>query len=139
MKQLTLFFLTSLCALTLYAEQPSNHFLVGYVDQELIISELPQTKILEENLDSQTVVYEAEYAVMQKEYNQRVKQYIELNKQMSEPIKMARQAEITEYERRLVLYKQRYQELRQQTPHEDEAKIKNRHRSPITNGPPEQT
>ena len=126
MKQITLFFLIFLSTFTLYAEQPSNTFLVGYVDQELVISELPETTILEQKWDSQKVIYEAEYAIMQKEYNQRVKQYIELNKQMSEPIKMARQAEITEYERRLVLYKQRYQDHLNQIRLEGEAKINNR-------------
>jgi Skp family chaperone for outer membrane proteins len=47
---------------------------------------------------------------MTKEYDNKVKLYLERNKQMSEPIKLARQTEITELEARMAMYKKRYQE-----------------------------
>ena len=45
------------------------------------------------------------------EYNKKVKDYLEKNSTFSKPIKLARQAEITETEKRIALYKQRFEEV----------------------------
>ena len=47
---------------------------------------------------------------MSKEYERKVKAYLEKSNQMSEPIKLARQTEITELEARMDMYKKRYNE-----------------------------
>ena len=110
MKRFAFLFISVVCLLSATAQSDSI-VRIGYLNREAIVAELPQTKHLEKELDEQKNLFEKEYTIMQYEYNQKVKAYIENNKSMSEPIKLARQAEITEYEERLALYSQRYRKL----------------------------
>ena len=65
---------------------------------------------VEAQLSQLNALYTAEYERMTSEYNGKVKDYIAISKSLSEPIKLARQAEITEYEERMAIYKKRYTE-----------------------------
>jgi outer membrane protein len=83
---------------------------VAYINRAEVIVSVPQVKTVEKELLKLEEDYKAEFVKMTKEYESKVKSYLERNKQMSEPIKLARQTEITELESRMAMYKKRYQE-----------------------------
>ena len=83
---------------------------VAYINRAEVIVSVPQVKTVEKELLKLEEDYKAEFVKMTKEYESKVKSYLERNKQMSEPIKLARQTEITELEARMSMYKKRYQE-----------------------------
>ncbi|MDO4190142.1 MAG: OmpH family outer membrane protein [Bacteroidales bacterium] len=87
---------------------------IGYLNRQQIVAALPAAIQAEAMLAKQQSEFETEYQRMEQEYNEKVKHYIENNKTMSEPIRMARMTEITELEKRMVLFKQRYTETLQQ-------------------------
>lgn len=92
-------------------EQPSieqRQIKIGYINKQALINSIPAVIDLENKLKELKLTYEAEYTHMTNEYNKKVRDYIEANKSLSEPIKMARQTEIIEMEKRMVLYKERY-------------------------------
>jgi outer membrane protein len=83
---------------------------IAYINKGEILALIPQIAKIEKELAQLEDEYETEFLVMSKEYERKVKSYLERNKQMSEPIKLARQTEITELESRMAMYKQRYKE-----------------------------
>lgn len=83
---------------------------IAYVNKADVLASIPQVGKIELELAQLEKDYEAEFVKMTKEYESKVKSYLERNKQMSEPIKLARQTEITELEARMSMYKKRYQE-----------------------------
>lgn len=102
---------------TLYSQDnlsvsPSNSAVmrIAYINRDSIISVVPQVETIEKELSKLEDDYTTEFVKMTKEYENKVKIYLERNKQMSEPIRLARQTEITELEGRMSMYKKRYQE-----------------------------
>ena len=83
---------------------------IAYINRDSILAAIPQVEAIEKELSQLAKEYEVEFVKMTKEYESKVKSYLERNKQMSEPIKLARQTEITELEARMSMYKKRYQE-----------------------------
>ena len=83
---------------------------IAYINRDSIIAIIPQVTTIEKELSKLEEDYKAEFVKMTREYDNKVKSYLERNKQMSEPIKLARQTEITELEARMSMYKKRYQE-----------------------------
>jgi outer membrane protein len=83
---------------------------IAYLNRSSIEAVVPQVETIEKLLSQLKNDYEAEFVKMTKEYEGKVKSYLERNKQMSEPIKLARQTEITELEARMAMYKKRYHE-----------------------------
>ena len=81
---------------------------IGYIDFEQTLAEMDAYADVQTQLAQLAKNYDDEYARMETEYNNKVKEYIVNGKNLSEPIKLARQAEITEYEERLALYHKRY-------------------------------
>lgn len=110
MKRIFTLLFTIFTLFTLQAQEVTS-LRVGYVNREAILQQMPQTSELKAQIKTQRELFEKEYEIMQNEYNLKVKSYIENNKGMSEPIKLARQAEITEYEERLALYTKRYRKV----------------------------
>lgn len=92
------------------ALQAQDVLRVAYVDYEHLLTSMPEYVEAMNNLSQLEKNYETEYTRMQTEYNNKVKDYIANGKTLSEPIKLARQAEITECEDRMVIYKKRYTE-----------------------------
>ena len=83
---------------------------IAYINRAEIVVSVPQVQVIEKELLELEEDYKAEFEKMAKEYESKVKSYLERNKQMSEPIRLARQTEITELEARMSMYKKRYQE-----------------------------
>jgi len=89
---------------------------IGYIDRSLLLTKMSEVVQVEAQLAQLNSLYTAEYERMTSEYNAKVKDYMATSKSLSEPIKLARQAEITEYEERMAIYKQRYtEEVKKQT------------------------
>lgn len=87
---------------------------IGYVNRQQLINSQDESKAATQQIDKRQKEYEQEYRRMELEYNGKVKHYIENSKTMSDPIRLARMTEITELEKRLVLFKERYTEDLQQ-------------------------
>lgn len=87
---------------------------IGYVSRQQLIDSQDESKAATQQIDKRQKEYEQEYRRMELEYNGKVKHYIENSKTMSDPIRLARMTEITELEKRLVLFKERYTEDLQQ-------------------------
>lgn len=109
--------LSLLVGVTLYSQDNlsisqsnSDVVRIAYINRAEIVVSVPQVETIEKELLQLEKDYEAEFVKMTKEYENKVKSYLERNKQMSEPIKLARQTEITELEARMSMYKKRYQE-----------------------------
>ena len=81
---------------------------IGYIDFERTLCEMDGYADAQKQWDALAQNYAAEYARMAAEYNDKVKEYVLNGKTLSEPIKLARQAEITECEDRMDLFRQRY-------------------------------
>lgn len=81
---------------------------IGYADFDKLVAQSDFYAQASARIDDAARGYAEEYARMQNEYNSKVKEYIQSGKTLSEPIKLARQAEITECEDRISLFKQRY-------------------------------
>lgn len=92
------------------AQSNSQVVRIAYINRDSIVAAIPQVESIEKELSQLAKEYEVEFVKMTKEYESKVKSYLERNKQMSEPIKLARQTEITELEARMSMYKKRYQE-----------------------------
>ena len=95
---------------TLYSQDSAPIVRIAYVNRAEIFNSFPQVATIEKELKQLQTEYEAEFVSMTKEYERKVKAYLEKSKQMSEPIKLARQTEITELEARMDMYKKRYNE-----------------------------
>ena len=92
------------------AQSNSQVVRIAYINRDSIVAAIPQVESIEKELLQLAKEYEVEFVKMTKEYESKVKSYLERNKQMSEPIKLARQTEITELEARMSMYKKRYHE-----------------------------
>ncbi len=103
-----IFFALSFLFTTSLAAVAQDTLRIGYIDFELTLSEMDGYAHAESVVDELAANYETEYARMETEYNDKVKDYVQNSKTLSEPIKLARQAEITECEDRMDLFKQRY-------------------------------
>ena len=82
--------------------------LIGYLNSDSLFATLDEVVSVNEKIANLQVGYENEYKLMKIDYNKKVKDYIEKNATLPESIKLARQSEITETEKRIALYKQRY-------------------------------
>ncbi len=116
-KTILIIVLSLFVGVTLYSQDSlsilhSNSVVVriAYVNRAELIASVPQVKTIEKELLKLEDDYKVEFIKMTKEYESKVKSYLERNKQMSEPIRLARQTEITELEARMSMYKKRYQE-----------------------------
>lgn len=116
-KTILIIVLSLVVGVTLYSQdslyvssQNTSAVRIAYINKVDILALIPQITKIEKELSKLEEEYEAEFVVMSKEYERKVKLYLEKNKQMSEPIKLARQTEITELESRMAIYKKRYQE-----------------------------
>lgn len=89
----------------------ANPLKIGFVDRDFLISTHPKTSQIETTLSSLQEDFEKELKRMTAEYNKKVRDYLEKNDTFSKPIKLARQAEITEAEKRIAFYKQRFGEV----------------------------
>ncbi len=98
----SLFLVTALTALA------QDTLRIGYIDFERTLCEMDGYADTQKQWDALAQNYAAEYARMEAEYNDKVKEYVLNGKTLSEPIKLARQAEITECEDRMELFRQRY-------------------------------
>lgn len=87
---------------------PIQAVIIGYIDKDAVIKSLPQVQDINDKILQMRVAYEKEYNKMNEDYKSKVKDYLKENKVLSEPIKLARQAEITEIENRMVVFKDRY-------------------------------
>ncbi|HPW90028.1 MAG TPA: OmpH family outer membrane protein [Paludibacteraceae bacterium] len=102
--------------LTLLFVQAQDACKIGYIERTILFENMPEVSQVEAQLSQLNILYTKEYDRMTAEYNDKVKAYMATSKSLSEPIKLARQAEITEYEERMALYKKRYtEELKKQT------------------------
>src|SRR5574344_623804 len=81
---------------------------IGYIDFQSSLEQMDEYTAATTQLEQLSKNYADEYARMETEYNDKVKDYILNGKTLSEPIKLARQAEITECEDRMDLFKKRY-------------------------------
>ena len=110
------FFVITVCLSLFLTSQAQEQFRIGYIDHSLLFSKMSEVSQVEAQLSQLNALYTAEYERMTSEYNGKDKDYIAISKSLSEPIKLARQAEITEYEERMAIYKKRYtEELKKQT------------------------
>lgn len=91
---------------------------IGYIDMDSILNILPEKVNIDKHLQTATAEYEKEFKRMQQEYNKKVKDYLKTNSEMLDAIKLARQAEITEAEKRIAAYKIQY---KQQIKHEQDS------------------
>lgn len=108
MKRVLLFLFFSSIFFSLFAQSNEGVVRVGYINKAEFVNSMPEIVEIEENLIALQAEYEVEYQMMLTEYNERVKAYLEQQKEMTEPLRLARQAEITERESRMNLYRKRY-------------------------------
>lgn len=117
-KTILIIVLSLFVGVTLYSQDSLSVFLssnhsyvrIAYINKAEVVASVPQVKTIEKELLKLEDDYRAEFVKMTKEYESKVKSYLERSNQMSEPIKLARQTEITELETRMAMYKKRYQE-----------------------------
>jgi Skp family chaperone for outer membrane proteins len=105
------FFALSLTAQTdsVSVETPlSNPIRIGYVSRDSVLARMPESERIGREYEALEKEYTAEYDNMVKGYNQKVKSYIENSRTLNETIRLARQAEITEIEKRIQAYKESY-------------------------------
>ena len=94
----------------LSSEQQPVVVRIAYINRADILANIPQVATINKELSQLEHDYETEFLKMTKEYENKVKTYLEKNKHMSDPIKLARQTEITELEACMSMYKLRYKE-----------------------------
>ncbi len=82
---------------------------IGYIYRDSIFRTMPETERIERELTSLRQEYKEEYDLMVRNYNKKVKAYIEKDRELNETIRLAHQAEITEMEKRIQQYKESYQ------------------------------
>lgn len=92
--------------------------IIGYIDMDSILSIAPERVKIDKHIQAVTTEYEKEFKRMQQEYNKKVKDFLKNNEELLDAIKLARQAEITEAEKRLATYKLQY---KQQVKHEQDS------------------
>lgn len=110
------FFSLILCLSALLSVQAQDSCKIGYIERSALYANMPEVSQVEAQLSQLNILYTKEYDRMTTEYNEKIKAYMATGKSLSEPIKLARQAEITEYEERMALYKKRYtDEVKKQT------------------------
>lgn len=110
------FFSLILGLLALVSVQAQDSCKIGYIERSALYANMPEVSQVEAQLSQLNILYNTEYERMTTEYNAKVKAYLATSKSLSEPIKLARQAEITEYEERMAIYKKRYtEEIKKQT------------------------
>ena len=113
MKRIFSLILGLLALVSVQAQDPCK---IGYIERTALLANMPEVAQVEAQLSQLNILYTKEYDRMTTEYNEKIKAYMATGKSLSEPIKLARQAEITEYEERMALYKKRYtDEVKKQT------------------------
>lgn len=98
----------SLIAFAVCFVQAQDTIRIAYIDKQAVIQMMPEKADIDTKLSGMTAQFESEYQRMTNEYNLKVRDYLKENKELSEPIRLARQAEITESEERAAIYKLRY-------------------------------
>jgi outer membrane protein len=109
-KTILIIVLSLLVGVTLYSQDSTSIVRIAYINRVDVFNSFPQVAAINKELKQLEVDYEMEFINMSKEYERKVKAYLERSNQMSEPIKLARQTEITELEARMDMYKKRYSE-----------------------------
>lgn len=116
-KTILIIVLSLLVGVTLYSQDTlsllqhqSAVVRIAYINRADVFNSFPQVATINKELKQLEADYEIEFINMSKEYERKVKAYLEKSNQMSEPIKLARQTEITELEARMDMYKKRYSE-----------------------------
>lgn len=104
MQKILTFLFATVCVLA----SAQDTLRVGYVDRQTLLIDMPLYADAQKAYNELAKNYADEYDRIEAEYNKKVKEYIAESKQWSEPVKLARQAEITEYEERLLLFRKRY-------------------------------
>lgn len=105
-----LFLSASILAQTDSTRIVTNSIKIGFVNRDSLVSSHPKVAQIENSLKSLQEDFDKEVKRMSAEYNKKVRDYLEKNSTFSKPIKLARQAEITEAEKRIAFYKQRFEE-----------------------------
>ena len=109
-KTILIIVLSLLVGVTLYSQDSTSIVRIAYINRADVFNSFPQVAAINKELKQLEADYELEFINMSKEYERKVKAYLEKSNQMSEPIKLARQTEITELEARMDMYKKRYSE-----------------------------
>lgn len=109
-KTILIIVLSLLVGVTLYSQDSTSIVRIAYINRVDVFNSFPQVAAINKELKQLEADYEMEFINMSKEYERKVKAYLERSNQMSEPIKLARQTEITELEARMDMYKKRYSE-----------------------------
>ncbi len=109
-KTILIIVLSLLVGVTLYSQDSTSIVRIAYINRADVFNSFPQVAAINKELKQLEADYEMEFINMSKEYERKVKAYLERSNQMSEPIKLARQTEITELEARMDMYKKRYSE-----------------------------
>lgn len=81
---------------------------IGYIARDSVLKLMPETERIGRELTSLEQEYKEEYDVMVRNYNKKVKAYIEKDRNLNETIRLAHQAEITEMEKRIQKYRESY-------------------------------
>lgn len=87
--------------------------IVAYINKDSIINVHPQKFFFDKHISDATTEYESELNRMKTDYNKKIKDYLKNNNELITTIKLARQAEITEAEKRIASYKMQYQAVLQ--------------------------
>lgn len=97
------FALIMLCALPigLFAQEK-----LGHVNSQEIIKLMPELASVEKTIDELGAQWEGELLKMREEYNVKIKDYQEKQKDMADGIKQVRQSEIQEMEQRIATFQQ---------------------------------
>lgn len=103
-----LFVALYLLTFSLKAQDSISVFKIGYIDRNLFIQTMPETREALQKLDRLKAEYESEFNLMSENYNEKVRVYLETKDSLPEALKLARQTEITELEYTIDLYKRRY-------------------------------
>lgn len=95
--------LIMLCALPfgLFAQEK-----LGHVNSQEIIKLMPELASVEKTIDELGAQWEGELLKMREEYNVKIKDYQEKQKDMADGIKQVRQSEIQEMEQRIATFQQ---------------------------------
>jgi Skp family chaperone for outer membrane proteins len=100
-KTILIIVLSLLVGVTLYSQDSTSIVRIAYINRVDVFNSFPQVAAINKELKQLEADYEMEFINMSKEYERKVKAYLERSNQMSEPIKLARQTEITELEARM--------------------------------------
>ncbi|MCX8057567.1 MAG: OmpH family outer membrane protein [Ignavibacteria bacterium] len=92
-------------SITLYAQQPQLK--VGVVDSEIILSQLPEYKKAQDQLNEIVKKWQAELDSLSMEYQERLENYRKQEAMMTDDVKLKEQQEIMKLEQEIYTFRQR--------------------------------